>query len=597
MPLTYDEILQSLTMYNEHSSYNAASNDSISRNIIENHKHLKLKQPPLPDSFERPGDFFKFVLCEVGTPGKAPAMKKPHPKTSSRLNPTALQCSDKQNGGCDTETIEDRKRLILKRAEELYNKKKQNSANRIFINAMEDCNKLKSHKSGTRSKKRNAKRVKKSKLGKHKSSAKPRKRSKSKPNRKRRAKPKLGGDGACFTGIVGNKKKKKKKKKIKSKQNVKKKSKQKFQPTIKEIKYTLKRYDSSNDEAITTNKKLLSKQYDATAIELHDLNDTQVNKLLMTSVSKQNDDSNNNKFDSEEENSLLIYTNEEVNSNELTQHLQKDILFSNHKGYNIIKQKSDETQTDKNLYSKKEMGQFSTPPILNEMHATNSNNSSTNNMMDTPNTSSSGYMLHQHLQAERAGINKSDTLYLSHAIANSADVALDTNHKSKVYKKVADTDDLINAPDVFNVSTIVVPDVVKENKSITMKGKINKTVPEWILAKENIVRENRKRNKAKGTKLAQAYSRKKKEIISKSILNMNNNNVFNSREIVTFGYPSMVKSSTTPYVDSSAHPMHATKANTIASPMYTPWKKQDKGTILDRMNKLKRKQRKGRFIR
>ena len=232
------------------------------------------------------------------------------------------------------------------------------------------------------------------------------------------------------------------------------------------------------------------------------------------------------------------------------------------------------------------------------MHATNSNNNSrTKNMMDTPNTSSSGYMLHQHLQAERAGINKSDTLYLSHTIANTADVVLDTNPKSKVYKKEADTDDSSTAPDVFNVSTIVVPDVIMENKDIAMKGKINKTVPEWILAKENIVRENRKRNKTKGTKLAQAYSRKKKEIISKSILNMNNNKVFNSRDIVTFGYPSMVKSSTTPYVDSSAHPMHATKANTIASPMYTPWKKQDKDTILDRMNKLKRKQRKGRFIR
>ena len=111
-----------------------------------------------------------------------------------------------------------------------------------------------------------------------------------------------------------------------------------MQPTIKEIKNTLKRYDSSNDEALTTNKKPLSKQYDATAIELHDLNDTQVNKLLMTSISKHNDDSNNNKIDSEEENSLLIYTNEELTSDELPQHLQNDILFSTHKEYNVMKQ-------------------------------------------------------------------------------------------------------------------------------------------------------------------------------------------------------------------------------------------------------------------
>ena len=140
------------------------------------------------------------------------------------------------------------------------------------------------------------------------------------------------------------------------------------------------------------------------------------------------------------------------------------------------------------------------------------------------------------------------------------------------------------------------------------KQTAKKAVPEWILAKENIVRENRKKNKTRKNKLIHSYSKKKKEIISKSILNMNSQ-TFNTKGLVTFGYPStmMMRSKSIGVVDiqddDADEDMYNTtmrknmKAKTIASPMYSPWNKQDNETILNRMNKLKRKQRRGRFIR
>ena len=91
-------------------------------------------QPPLPESFERPGDFFKYVLCEVSTPGKAPAIQN-HCQNKKDASP---QIAGASNRKVQRQETEDRKALILKRAEELYRKKKRIVKNRL-VGEMAEC--------------------------------------------------------------------------------------------------------------------------------------------------------------------------------------------------------------------------------------------------------------------------------------------------------------------------------------------------------------------------------------------------------------------------------------------------------------------------
>eukprot|EP00942_MAST-04A_sp_MAST-4A-sp1_P010371 g10371.t1 len=537
-PLTYDEILQSLATYNEENMVydnnttmqnEEMDSDAITQNIIKNNKHLHLKQPPLPDSFEKPGDFFKYVLCEVGTPGKAPAMKKPHPKPlSSSLRPTTLRyfnqdpSSNLQQHNNDYHNNhiarEEKKALILKRAEELWNKKKRNKNNHLYHEHDNvNTNKKKKHNAV------GGKKKKKSKRSNSKRSS-----SKTKVKKKR---TKSKNSSSTKKHIVGNKKKKKVKKKVKKK--IKKKTNQgKLQPSLNDIKNVLKRYDStsSNDNhADTTN--ITNNNYDATAIELHDLNDTQVNKLLMTSTSivHTRKSSHDDKNVENNDDSLMIYTTKEISNDEINRHLQSNILFSTDKNHSLIKRKT-KLMKDRQRYTKKEMEQFSTPPLVDDGN--------------------------------------------------------DKKYAKKNEKKSNNT--IVDNLNVVNV--------------MKKKQTAKKAVPEWILAKENIVRENRKKNKTRKNKLIHSYSKKKKEIISKSILNMNSQ-TFNTKGLVTFGYPStmMMRSKSIGVVDiqddDADEDMYNTtmrknmKAKTIASPMYSPWNKQDNETILNRMNKLKRKQR------
>ena len=96
--------------------------------------------------------------------------------------------------------------------------------------------------------------------------------------------------------------------------------------------------------------------------------------------------------------------------------------------------------------------------------------------------------------------------------------------------------------------------------------------------------------KMKKKRLASSYAKKKREIISKSILEMNK--TFNTKDIVTFGYPS------TGSIDNKLlGSTNVPSVKNVASPMYTPWKQQDEETIKNRMNILRRKKRAGQFIR
>ena len=170
-PLTYDEILESLSHYNTTDDVQA---EGSSIRPKEQRRHL---QPPLPESFERPGDFFKYVLCEVSTPGKAPAIRKPLPKQKSTRPPLTAGAP---NSKLHRQETEDRKALILKRAEELYRKKKRMVKNRL-VDEMAECTKPAT------------KRLKKPKRAIKKRGGKTRKRgkSKTKPRRKLKSRKKI----------------------------------------------------------------------------------------------------------------------------------------------------------------------------------------------------------------------------------------------------------------------------------------------------------------------------------------------------------------------------------------------------------------------
>ena len=638
-PLTYDEILQSLATYNEENMVydnnttmqnEEMDSDAITQNIIKNNKHLHLKQPPLPDSFEKPGDFFKYVLCEVGTPGKAPAMKKPHPKpSSSSLRPTTLryfnqdpssnlqQYNNDHHHNNNNIAREEKKALILKRAEELWNKRKRNKKNHLYHEHDNvNTNKKKKHNAV------GGKKKKKSKRSNSKRSS-----SKTKVKKKR---TKSKNSSSTKKHIVGNKKKKKVKKKVKKK--IKKKTNQgKLQPSLNDIKNVLKRYDStsSSNDNHTDITNINNNNYDATAIELHDLNDTQVNKLLMTSTSivHTRKSSHDDKNVENNDDSLMIYTTKEISNDEINRHLQSNILFSTDKNHSLIKRKT-KLMKDRQRYTKKEMEQFSTPPLVddgNDKKYAKKNEKKSNSSNSNNNTFTSEDKLFKlHIEEDRDHINKSNTLYLSNNtnIINNNSHSTSSSDVGDVYDRrsrnnEANDDDNNNnnnnkTSNIFNISTILVPDTIVDNLNVVnvMKKKqtAKKAVPEWILAKENIVRENRKKNKTRKNKLIHSYSKKKKEIISKSILNMNSQ-TFNTKGLVTFGYPStmMMRSKSIGVADiqdgDADEDMYNTtmrknmKAKTIASPMYSPWNKQDNETILNRMNKLKRKQRRGRFFR
>ena len=432
---------------------------------------------------------------------------------------------------------------------------------------------------------------------------------------------------------MGNKKKKKVKKKVKKK--IKKKTNQgKLQPSLNDIKNVLKRYDStsSSNDNHTDITNINNNNYDATAIELHDLNDTQVNKLLMTSTSivHTRKSSHDDKNVENNDDSLMIYTTKEISNDEINRHLQSNILFSTDKNHSLIKRKT-KLMKDRQRYTKKEMEQFSTPPLVddgNDKKYAKKNEKKNNSSNSNNNTFTSEDKLFKlHIEEDRDHVNKSNTLYLSNNtnIINNNSHSTSSSDVGDVYDRrsrnnEANDDDNNNnnnnnnnkTNNIFNISTILVPDTIVDNLNVVnvMKKKqtAKKAVPEWILAKENIVRENRKKNKTRKNKLIHSYSKKKKEIISKSILNMNSQ-TFNTKGLVTFGYPStmMMRSKSIGVADiqdgDADEDMYNTtmrknmKAKTIASPMYSPWNKQDNETILNRMNKLKRKQRRGRFIR
>ena len=66
--VTYDEILASFA--------GAALPEAEVSQGIQGESNEK-KTPPLPESFEKPGDFFRFLIADTGTPGKTPAITVP----------------------------------------------------------------------------------------------------------------------------------------------------------------------------------------------------------------------------------------------------------------------------------------------------------------------------------------------------------------------------------------------------------------------------------------------------------------------------------------------------------------------------------------
>ena len=111
-------------------------------------------------------------MCEVSTPGKAPAIRKPLPKQRPTHPP---QIAGAPNSKLHRQETEDRKALILKRAEELYRKKKRIVKNRL-AGEMAECTKP------------TTKRAKKSKRATIKRGGKVRKRGKSKAKSRRKSK-------------------------------------------------------------------------------------------------------------------------------------------------------------------------------------------------------------------------------------------------------------------------------------------------------------------------------------------------------------------------------------------------------------------------
>ena len=94
----------------------------------------------------------------------------------------------------------------------------------------------------------------------------------------------------------------------------------------------------------------------------------------------------------------------------------------------------------------------------------------------------------------------------------------------------------------------------------------------------------------------EASSQKAEEGLHKLLEQANinfDNKTFNTKDIVTFGYPS------TGSIDNNSINARTNmpSVKTVASPMYTPWKQQDEETITNRMNILRRKKRAGKFIR
>jgi hypothetical protein len=222
--VTYDEILASF------AGAAVDPNPAVSEGAQIGAEGNEL--PPLPALFQNPGEYFRFVLADVCTPGKAPAVAAPEAPAPN------YHYSRGSNDIGESEHTRQMKAKILQRAEDLASSKHTHK------------------KTGTNSEEADTK-VGKMKL-------------KKKKKRKKKS------------GAKGTKKRSKTLTKKKSKKKVSKKKKKasvEAKPSVSDFKRALAQGTdkSDNNSKDTTGKKL-----DFEAIELVNLDDTEVNELVNT---------------------------------------------------------------------------------------------------------------------------------------------------------------------------------------------------------------------------------------------------------------------------------------------------------------------------
>ena len=151
------------------------------------------------------------------------------------------------------------------------------------------------------------------------------------------------------------------------------------------------------------------RKYTETAIDLHALNDTQVNKLMATSTIKDNDCHSTNSSTK----SVPSVTSQLIDGTTLD-HVQTNILFSNDREHKLSQQQN---KAKVSMYTLEEMQQYSTPPVSNDTHGSDVAGDVKNACED------------------RLAINKSDTLYIS----NYLDTEIQPNdRKEPLFAKIRD---------------------------------------------------------------------------------------------------------------------------------------------------------------